>query len=198
MCSLNNNAFISEESSRTWLLQSTSKILVFQCSGYVSYMVLCKCVSESLQTKQILNLHTFRWKIFFIDQVLVPDPYYSPIFLISNDQFHMVSRYAINHLLFQCYTTGSMFDRTIQWNKGQIFVNQYSVQYYPEQLSINSDIKGKNIAIISIKLFPSRPDFHKTLLNSYQNKDMYQLRQIGKLSPRQIQMQTQKAIVRYS
>lgn len=36
-----------------------------------------------------------------------------------------------------------------------------------------------------------------TVLNSYQTKDVYLLRQIGKLSQSQIQMQTQKAVVRH-
>lgn len=55
---------------------------------------------------------------------------------------------------------------------------------------------GKKILqLLPPNCFPlGRLDFHMTVLNSYQTEDMYLLRQMGKSSPIQIQMQTHKTV----
>lgn len=96
MCALHIcRVLIPEEPGSVCPLESPSETL-FQYSRYDSraIFILYKSLSENHETK-----NTFRWKIFFIDQLLVPHPHSHPIFLISHEQFYMVSGFFINKLL---------------------------------------------------------------------------------------------------
>lgn len=76
MCSLHNEALISEDPSRICPLQGTSKTSCFNTADMShTIFVSCKLLFESLETKKHIQMENIFLLINFLFQTLTPHPY---------------------------------------------------------------------------------------------------------------------------